>query len=392
MVRLRSAILASVAVYALAQLLGLHVNSWALLAFAAVTWITTVAARLAVTAYRVRATEPETAALLGNGAGLRAIAARLARDRNSHIKVVGEILSETSPPTQRTLPTIGTIGDLAEIVRDEHIDCLIASGDCLEDPTTLEALRPLADAGVDVHVFCSGFSAAPPGAKLHWIQGVPLLALGMSAPRKALLRLKRTVDIIAGTLALILISPLMAAIALGIKVDSPGPVFYRQERLGRGKRPFNALKFRSMRIEACRGDRYGGADAETEFAILAVNDPAFGAMYKFKDDPRVTRFGRLLRSTSLDELPQLVNVIRGQMSLVGPRPITRDELGRYGRWNSRLYRVPPGMTGYWQVNGRSEVSYDERVHLDMAYIDGWSFKLDMMIACRTLGSLRSGAP
>src|SRR5436190_7274362 len=136
MLRLRSAILAAVAVYALAQLLGLHVNSRALLAFAAATWITTVAARLAVRAYRVKATEPETAALLGSGAGLRAIAARLARDRNSHIKVIGEILCETSPRTQRTLPTIGTIGDLAEIVRDEHIDCLIASGDCLEDPTT----------------------------------------------------------------------------------------------------------------------------------------------------------------------------------------------------------------------------------------------------------------
>jgi exopolysaccharide production protein ExoY len=151
-----------------------------------------------------------------------------------------------------------------------------------------------------------------------------------------------------------------------------------------------------MRLEACRGERYGGAGAEAEFERL-VSDPAraaeFGTAFKFEDDPRVTRVGRLFRKLSLDELPQLLNVVRGDLSLVGPRPITADELPRYGEAVEAMLDVRPGVTGYWQVIGRSRLSFDDRVRLDLSYIGGWSMALDLKILARTVRVLlnRSGA-
>ncbi|MEA2177904.1 MAG: hypothetical protein QOG77_1201, partial [Solirubrobacteraceae bacterium] len=185
-------------------------------------------------------------------------------------------------------------------------------------------------------------------------------------------------------------------IALAIKIDSRGPVFYRHERVGRGGRPFELLKFRSMQLAHCRGASYGGEGAEAAFQAL-IDDPErkleFEQTFKLKSDPRVTRVGRILRSTSLDELPQLLNVLRGDMSLVGPRPITAGEVQRYGRKASALLAVRPGITGYWQINGRASLDYDDRVRLDSAYVTSWSLQLDWQILTKTVRALvsRSGA-
>ena len=169
-------------------------------------------------------------------------------------------------------------------------------------------------------------------------------------------------------------------------------MLYRHERVGRGRRRIEVLKFRTMYIEACRGERYGGDAAEELFDRL-MSDPdrrhEFRRTYKLANDPRTTRVGRFLRKTSLDEIPQLLNVLTGDLSLVGPRAITTDELIRYGDRVDDLLGVRPGITGYWQINGRSRLTYEDRVRLDLAYITGWSLRLDAAILAKTVRELVS---
>jgi undecaprenyl-phosphate galactose phosphotransferase len=199
-------------------------------------------------------------------------------------------------------------------------------------------------------------------------------------------------DRVLSALALVLLAPFFVVIALLIKLDSPGPVFYRHDRLARGGRSFGLFKFRTMGLEYCRGEHYGGAKAEIAFRQL-MDDPEhreqFSEKYKLAKDPRVTRFGDFLRRTSLDELPQLLNVFLGDISLVGPRPITTDELKRYGVMAEQLLDIHPGVTGYWQINGRSQISYEERVRLDLLYVSNWSVGLDLSIMAKTFRVLVS---
>ena len=189
------------------------------------------------------------------------------------------------------------------------------------------------------------------------------------------LRFERAVKVMldfAGALAmLILLSPLLLLIALCVKLDDGGPVLYRRRVVGR-KGEFDAFKFRTMR-----------ADADAVLAADPALRAAFERSFKLKNDPRVTRTGALLRKYSLDEFPQLFNVLMGEMSLVGPRMITAAELRKYGDFGQRLLQVKPGLTGYWQVNGRQRVSYEERVKMDIYYLDNWSLGLDLEILLKT---------
>ena len=198
--------------------------------------------------------------------------------------------------------------------------------------------------------------------------------------------LKRVFDFCLTVFLLTLSAPVFLAISVAIRMDSSGPVFYAQRRIGRGGKEFNAWKFRSMR-----------PDAEALLATYLAENPAMAVEWeqnhKLRFDPRTTRIGRFLRSTSLDELPQLWNVLRGDMSLVGPRPIVRAEIHRYGRHFGLYTRVQGGLTGLWQVSGRSSTSYDERVQFDAFYARNWSIWLDLCILFRTIGVLlvRAGA-
>ncbi|PYE55898.1 undecaprenyl-phosphate galactose phosphotransferase WbaP [Deinococcus yavapaiensis] len=189
--------------------------------------------------------------------------------------------------------------------------------------------------------------------------------------------IKRTIDLFAAFVGGVLISPILLLIALAITLDSPGPIVYRARRLGRGGREFACLKFRTMHRDA---------DAKLQ-ALLRVHPELreeFEATHKLRVDPRVTRVGTWLRRTSLDELPQLLNVLRGEMSLVGPRPIVEAETSKYGSIFGEYCRVMPGMTGYWQVNGRSDTTYEERVAMDNFYITNWSPWLDLVILMQTV--------
>ena len=217
------------------------------------------------------------------------------------------------------------------------------------------------------------------GVEVQEIGNVPLLSINKVRLTGAEMFMKWVLDQVVSIAALLILWPLMLAIAVAVKRDSPGPVFYRRQVIGVGGKPFGALKFRTMYV-----------DADERLA----RDPAlrrqFEENYKLKDDPRVTRVGRFLRRTSLDELPQLFNVLHGQMSWVGPRMITAEERVRYGKWRMNLCTVKPGITGLWQISGRSDVGYQERVMLDMHYIRNYSIWLDLYVLWRTVPVVLKG--
>jgi exopolysaccharide biosynthesis polyprenyl glycosylphosphotransferase len=205
------------------------------------------------------------------------------------------------------------------------------------------------------------------------IAGIPLLGVKEATiPRTGRL-VKRALDIFVSALALLITSPIMLLIAIVVRLESPGPAIFRQIRVGPRGRPFTIYKFRSMR-----------QGAEEEQAQLRDRNEASGPLFKIKDDPRFTRLGRFLRRASLDELPQFFNVLRGEMSLVGPRPGPPQEVAQYQPWHRQRLEVSPGITGLWQVSGRSDLSFDEMCLLDIYYIENWSLGLDLTILLRTI--------
>lgn len=189
---------------------------------------------------------------------------------------------------------------------------------------------------------------------------------------------KRALDLVLGSVALVLAAPILAVAALAIKIDSPGPVFHRAIRVGRGGHKFTFLKLRSMRV-----------GAEELRGLLQHLNQAQGPAFKLQNDPRVTRVGRWLRKLSLDELPQLVHVLQGHMSLVGPRPPFPEEVERYEPWMLRRLSVTPGLTCLWQIRGRSDLGFDEWMRLDLEYVDRLSFLLDLKILALTVPAVLS---
>jgi len=213
-------------------------------------------------------------------------------------------------------------------------------------------------------------------------QSLPLFELGPPVFEGIDFALKRTFDIVGSSLLLILLSPLLLAITLAVRLTSRGPALYRSSRRGIGQRPFACLKFRTMQM-----------DAEQRQEGLEELNEADGALFKIREDPRLTPVGGLLRRFSLDELPQLVNVLRGEMSLVGPRPLPERDYEMLEEWHRKRYLVLPGITGLWQVSGRSELDFDDLVNLDFMYLERWSLALDLTILLKTVPAVltRRGA-
>lgn len=209
--------------------------------------------------------------------------------------------------------------------------------------------------------------------------GIPMIGIKERSINGSHLFFKRMIDIIISFIGIVLLIPLFLVIATAIKLDTPGPVLLRQIRVGKGERLFACYKFRSMRV---------GADVEK--SQLADRNEQAGPWFKMKEDPRITKVGRFLRRMSVDELPQLLNVLMGHMSLIGPRPALPAEVQRYQPWHKRRLEVAPGMTGLWQVSGRSNLTFDEMVLLDLYYIENWSPLLDLQIALRTVPKVISG--
>jgi exopolysaccharide biosynthesis polyprenyl glycosylphosphotransferase len=202
---------------------------------------------------------------------------------------------------------------------------------------------------------------------------VPLIGLKENSIKGWNLAVKRTLDVALILLATPILLPITTLIALIIRLDSKGPALFRQTRVGKHGKGFTCYKFRTMVV-----------DAEKRKAELAALNEADGPLFKIRSDPRITRVGRFLRQSSLDELPQLLNVLRGEMSLVGPRPGLPEEVDQYDPWHRRRLEVTPGLTGLWQVLGRSDTSFDEMVRLDIFYTENWSVGMDLQILLKTI--------
>jgi exopolysaccharide biosynthesis polyprenyl glycosylphosphotransferase len=211
------------------------------------------------------------------------------------------------------------------------------------------------------------------------VNGIPLLGLREVSISRTSWLIKRAVDTAVAAIMLVLTAPLMLLAAIAIKLESPGPAVFAQVRVGQGGRLFTVYKFRSMRL-----------GAEEKLPELAAQSEAGKILFKMRQDPRHTSVGRFLRRSSIDELPQLYNILRGEMSIVGPRPALPSEVAQYEDWHRKRLEVPPGMTGLWQVMGRSEIPFDEMVMLDIYYIENWSLGLDFRIMLRTIPTVLSG--
>lgn len=258
----------------------------------------------------------------------------------------------------------------AAIERIEPYEVLI--GENPETETLLSALE--ASRRVGAHLRAVPAVADVMARRLIYVpgQGAPLLDLHEPSITGPAWLSKRTFDVVVASVMLVLLSPVLLAIALAVKATSRGPILYRDQRIGIGERPFSMLKFRSMRD--------GAADEQSDFEEANEAD---GALFKIRNDPRVTPVGRILRRLSLDEFPQLLNVVRGEMSLVGPRPLPMRDYERLADWHRRRYLVLPGVTGPWQIAGRSHLGFDDMVRLDFHYLEHWSIWLDIAILART---------
>ena len=232
--------------------------------------------------------------------------------------------------------------------------------------------------GVTVHVAPSTMEILLDRAEFVPGESVPLFTLRPPVFEGIEYAVKRTFDLVLSVVGLVLLSPLLLAIAAAVKLSSRGPVIYRSVRPGMGGRPFHCFKFRTMREHA----------DQIQDDLESLNEQS-GALFKIRQDPRLTPVGRLLRRFSLDELPQLVNVVRGEMSLVGPRPLPMRDFERLEEWHKKRYLVLPGITGLWQVSGRSELDFDDLVRLDFLYLERWSIFLDLSILLKTIPAVLS---
>jgi exopolysaccharide biosynthesis polyprenyl glycosylphosphotransferase len=273
---------------------------------------------------------------------------------------------------------VGGIDDLREVIRSAGAECVFVAASALSPAEIAHVAKAVRLEGVEVRVTATLPEMLASRLTVQPIGGMMALSLKPVRLSGTQAVVKRAFDLGVSSLGLLVLSPVLLGVAVAVRLSSPGPIFYRQVRVGQRGRPFTILKFRTMR---------DGAD--TMVAELRLKHGMNDLMFKLQDDPRVTRVGRLLRRFSLDEIPQLINVVRGEMSLVGPRPPLPEEVTEYEDWQFDRLEVPPGVTGLWQVSGRSELSFDECVRLDLFYIENWSLAYDLYIVAKTLPVLAS---
>jgi exopolysaccharide biosynthesis polyprenyl glycosylphosphotransferase len=320
--------------------------------------------------------------IVGGNGEASLLAHQLSHWPTSGLNLLG-FVSDKLPPGQRVIRnfySLGPIKDLPKLVERYGVEELILAPSDLTQETILEVFQRYGFSDRVNIWFSSGlFEIMTTGLQVKELAYTPLIAVNQVRLTGLEHFLKTMMDYILAILGLILLSPVILLIAILIRLDSSGPVFYRRRVMGVGGHEFYALKFRTMYV-----------DGDQILAQYPALQAKLAAEHKLKDDPRVTHLGRFLRRLSLDELPQLFNVLRGQMSLIGPRIISPEELVDYGQWEMNLLTVKPGLTGLWQISGRSNLSYEERVKLDMHYIRNYSIWLDIFIIWRTIPTIWKG--
>jgi exopolysaccharide biosynthesis polyprenyl glycosylphosphotransferase len=319
-------------------------------------------------------TSTERCIVLGNAADAERTARKLASSQGVNAIVVGRLsLHPDEKYHGRTSPPLGSLGSLSQVITAHGVERVIIAPDSHDQEEILEAIRLVKALGVKVSVLPRLLEVVGSSSTFDEVGGITLLGVRQYGLSTSSALLKRAMDVIAAGVGLVAIAPLMLMLAAAIKLDSRGPVFFRQRRIGRSGESFAMLKFRSM-----------VPDAEEIKQQLLEHNEAQGGLFKITRDPRVTRVGRFLRQTSLDELPQLLNVFKGEMSLVGPRPLVPAEDSLVEGWQRRRLAVKPGMTGLWQIFGSSRIPMAEMVKIDYLYGANWSLWMDLKILLRTV--------
>jgi exopolysaccharide biosynthesis polyprenyl glycosylphosphotransferase len=356
--------------------LGKPVTFWAF-AVAAITL-----ARAGARAYSRRRPEyVQNTLIVGAGEVGQLVARKLLQHEEYGIRLVGFIDDDPLELREELegIPILGAPEDLSAVVRERDVGRVVLAFSRDSHTRILAAARELSEMSVQIDIVPRLYELVGPNVDVRTIESVPLLGLAPARLSRSSLIVKRTLDLVAAGTALVLTAPLLGYIALRIKLDSPGPVFFRQERVGQGMRRFTVLKFRSMRADL-------DDTAHRDYIRSTMShhaSPTANGLYKLRRDDEITRFGKWLRKTSLDELPQLINVVRGEMSLVGPRPCIPYELEFFEPHHFERFGVPPGITGLWQVTARAHATFGEALEMDVAYVRGWSIGLDLWLLFRT---------
>ena len=322
---------------------------------------------------------PRRTLIVGAGPEGRAVRRKLESNPSFSLDVLGFVDADSYEPD-----VLGSPCDVPLLVDVLEIEWVVMATNAEPTEEMLDIMRSLRRPDVHLSIVPSYAELFASNATLEEIQGIPVVSLPPMRLSRSIRTVKRAIDIIASGLGLLVLSPLLAMIALVIRLDSPGPIFFRQGRHGRGGKEFEIVKFRTMVAEA--------ETLRMEMAHLNEMEGA-GPLFKMANDPRITTVGAFLRKTSLDELPQLWNVLRGEMSLVGPRPFVVHESEQITGWAGRRLDTTPGITGLWQVLGRNDIPFEEMVKLDYVYVTNWSLWWDIKILLRTIPTVlgRRGA-
>ena len=328
---------------------------------------------------RRRGADPTAAIVLGANQEARTVARTLEREKWLGYRIIGFV--DDDMPVGHEVgdhEIIGSTADLHDLIAEKGAGLVLVAASAFDAGHLNRIFWELQDLDVDLQVTSGTVDLMASRVTVQSVAGVPLLYIRRTGMNRAQRTLKRSIDVVGSALGVVLLAPFLAAIGIWIKSDSKGPVFFRQLRVGRDGREFKVWKFRTM-----------GEDAEEKLPELEQLSEGPGLLFKLKEDPRVTKAGRFLRKYSLDELPQLFNVLRGEMSLVGPRPALPSEVEQYDDWIRNRLTVKPGMTGLWQVSGRTESTFADYIRYDLFYIQNWSLSLDLWILWRTLRAVRS---
>ncbi len=336
---------------------------------------------IALRAMRRRGLNYRNILIVGSGKRARSYAELICSRSELGLRIFGYVDDEVTPRDREILgpEIVGTLKEVPSIIEKNVIDEVVIALPRRFLPEMGELIEVCVETGTEVTLVADFFDIAL--AKLHttMFYDIPLLSFSTTPSQQLQLLLKDCVDRLGSLILLVVTAPIFLAAAIAIKSTSPGPVFYKQIRAGLSGRKFTVCKFRSMKV-----------NSEHEVEELKRYNEMSGPVFKMKNDPRVTPVGRILRRTSIDELPQLINVLRGEMSLVGPRPPLPAEIDQYDRWQRRRLSVKPGMTCLWQISGRNKVDFKEWMDLDLLYIDNWSLWLDIRILLKTMVVVMKG--
>ena len=345
-----------------------------ILTFALEALVLVLTGRAATRASFVRAVSPERVMLIGTGHTAGVLIEKMRSKASARLEPVGVVNLAHDAAPEVDLPLLGCLQDvdLPRVMVEHRVGRVVVADAEVEGQQLLQVLRDCRNEGVKVSLLPSTFSALGPSVEVDHVQGVTVLGVNPPVLSRSSRAAKRLLDLVGAGLLSALAAPLMVTMAVAIKLDSPGPVFFRQERIGRGGQRFRLLKLRTMVVDA---------EAKRPELLAQSKDPGW---LHLEHDPRITKVGRVLRLASLDELPQLWNVLRGDMSLVGPRPLIAEEDGMVEDWARGRLDLTPGVTGLWQVLGRTSIPFEDMVKLDYLYVTNWSLWGDIRLMLHTL--------